>query len=74
MALDKGNSSCSAGLSKRIKDRILEDSRCGITQPLSQQQDDAINCLCWAVAQAVVDEIQANAKTKVSATRLLAIE
>jgi hypothetical protein len=61
MALNKGDSDCTTGLSKRIYNHWLADARNGFSSPLSAAQQDTLKSLCWAVAQAVVEEIQANA-------------
>lgn len=62
MALNKGNSTCTTGLSKRIYDQWSTDSAAGFTSPMSPTQQNMLKTLCWAVAQSVVDEIQANAR------------
>lgn len=66
MALDKGNANCTFGLSKRIYDNWVADGRNGFVNPLTAAAQDIIRSLCWAVAQAVVDEIQGNAEVEVT--------
>ena len=66
MPLSKGNAACTTGLSKRIYDNWTSDSRNGFVNPLTAGAQDNIRSLCWAVAQAVVDEIQANAAVTVT--------
>ena len=61
MALNAGNSACSTGLSARIYTYWTGDARSGFVSPLTGAPDDAVKALCYAVARAMVDEIQANA-------------
>lgn len=67
MALAAGNSGCTSGLSQRIYDYLVADSRNGFSSPMSAAQSDAVKALCYAVARAVVDEIVANAAVTVTA-------
>jgi hypothetical protein len=60
--LEKGDAECASGLSKRIFDRWTADTRSGFVDPLEGDALGSVKSLCWAVAQAVVDEIQENAK------------
>jgi hypothetical protein len=71
MAMDKGNAECTSGLSKRIYDAWTGDERAGFMEGFDQNASalGSIKSLCWAVAQAVVDEIQANARV-VSSDRI----
>ncbi len=66
MALNKGNAECTAGLSRRVYDNWIVDSRNGFVSPLSDAARDNIRSICWAIAQAVVDEITANAEVTVT--------
>ncbi len=61
MALNKGNSACTTGLSKRIYDQWSADPAAGFSSPMTGTQQNMLKTLCWAVAQGIVDEIQANA-------------
>lgn len=61
MALNAGNSTCTTGLSKRIFDFWTADSRAGFVSPLSGAALDCVHAMCYAVARAVVAEVQANA-------------
>jgi hypothetical protein len=62
MAMNKGDADCTSGLSKRIFDNLTGDSRAGFVSPLAGAALGSVKALCWATAQAVVDEIQANAR------------
>lgn len=66
MALNAGDASCTTGLSKRIFDNWTADPSSGFMSPLTPAADGAVKSLCYAVAKAVVDEIQANAHVVVS--------
>lgn len=69
MALLKGNVACTAGLSKRIYDyRKADATAIGIGSGTAN--DTAIKADCYAIACAVVDEIQANATVAVSVPAL----
>lgn len=61
MALNAGNSACSTGLSKRVYDYLIADSRNGFSASMTSAQTDAVKALCYAIARGVVDEIQADA-------------
>ena len=61
MALNAGNADCTAGLAQRIYGFWTADGRAGFSPAMTEPQRDAVRALCWAVAQAVVAEIQANA-------------
>lgn len=61
MGFNKGDANCTTGLSKRIYDNMLADPRSGFSAPMSSGQTDAVKALCWAIAQAVVDEALASA-------------
>ena len=69
MALAAGNSGCTSGLSQRIYDYLVADSRNGFSSPMSAAQSDAVKALCYAVARAVVDEIVANAAVTVTVAK-----
>ncbi len=56
MALDAGNAACTSGLSKRIYDYMVAKWAPGFT-PGQEWKD-----VCHSIAQAVVDEITANAE------------
>jgi hypothetical protein len=60
--LVKGDADCTSGLSKRIFDAWTADTRAGFVSPLEGSALGSVKSLCWAVAQAVVDELQENAK------------
>jgi hypothetical protein len=62
MAMNKGNSACTEGLSQRIFDQWSVDPAAGFSSPLSGPQTSMLKTLCWAVAKAVVEEIQDNAE------------
>lgn len=68
MALNAGNSDCTTGLSKRVYDYLVADSRNGFSSSMSAAQTDAVKALCYAVARGVVDEITTNAVVTVTAT------
>lgn len=58
-----GNAGCTSGLSKRIFDAwTAPGSGAGFTDPLEGPGLASVKSLCWAVAQAVVAEVQENAK------------
>jgi hypothetical protein len=62
MALNAGNAACTSGLSQRIYNAWTGDtSNNGFVSPLSGAAASAVKSLCWAIAQAVVAEIQADA-------------
>lgn len=60
MALNKGNTACTTGLSKRIYDQWRNDPAAGFVPSMSAAQENMLKTLCFAVAQGVVDEIVAN--------------
>lgn len=64
--LNAGDSGCTTGLSKRIYDYWLADSRSGFASPMTPTQEDMLKSLCWAIARGVVGEIQANASVSVT--------
>jgi hypothetical protein len=61
MALNAGNALCTTGLSKRIYDFWTADAGSGFVSPLTDAARTMIRAQCYAVARAVVAEIQANA-------------
>lgn len=61
MALNAGNSACTSGLSGRIYDQWVADVTAGFSSPLTTPQQNMIKAQCWAVAQSVVNEFNANA-------------
>jgi len=67
MTLDAGNATCTAGLSKRIYDKRVAVAE---TIGISTEPDDhgPLKADCYAIAQAIVDEIQANAEAVISLT------
>lgn len=67
MALNAGNAACTTGMSKTVYDYLVGDARNGFSSPMSAAQSDAVKALCYAVARAVVYEIQANAAVNVTA-------
>ena len=66
MALNAGNANCTTGLSKRVYDYLVADSRNGFVDPLTDAGRDAVRALCYAVGRAVVDEITANADVTIT--------
>lgn len=62
MAMNPGDSGCTNGLSSSIYGNWIADSRAGFSSPMSPAQQDMLKSLCWAIAQAVVGEIQADAE------------
>ncbi len=60
MAMNAGNSGCTTGLSSRIYDYLIADSRNGFSSPLTSGQSDAVKALCYAIARGVVDEVNAD--------------
>jgi len=64
MTLSVGDAACTTGLSKRIYDyRVAAAATIGIADDRTPLKAD-----CYAIAKAVVDEIQANAEAVVSIT------
>jgi hypothetical protein len=62
MTLDAGDAGCTSGLSKRVFDyRVAAASEICLTDDKTALKAD-----CFAIAQAVVDEITANAEAVVS--------
>lgn len=55
-----------SGLSTRIYNNWTGNSNAGFSSPLSTAQQANIKALCDAVAQAIVDEIHANAAVTVT--------
>jgi len=66
MGMNKGDADCTSGLSKRIFDHWTSDIRNGFVTPLEGAALDAVKAHCWALAQAVVDEISANADVTIT--------
>lgn len=67
MTLDAGNTACTTGLSKRIYDaRIAASATIGIGAGAANLT--ALKADCYAIATAVVAEIQANAEAVISVT------
>lgn len=66
MPLNAGDADCTTGLSKRIRDYWVADARNAFVSPLNTLAEDAIRATCFAIARAVVDEIQANATVTVT--------
>ena len=67
MALNAGDSGCTTGLSKRIFDAWTGDtSNNGFVSPLTGAAEASVKSLCYAIAQAVVAEIQADAVATVN--------
>ena len=65
MALNAGDRACTAGLSKRIFDNWTTDSgnipnQSGLADPLEGAGAECVKALCYAVAKAIVDEINEN--------------
>jgi hypothetical protein len=66
--MDAGDAACSHGLSNRIYANWTGDAaNNGFSNPLSGAQQTSLKSMCYAIALAVVAEIQANA-TAVIAT------
>lgn len=55
MALNAGDSNCTVGLSKRIRDKLLANPGAGATD------NAALKAFSYAIAQAVVEEITTTA-------------
>lgn len=67
MALLVGDTGCTAGLSKRIYDAWTgAGASSGLSAPLTDAQKDTVRAIAYAVAQAVVDEIQSNGVVNVT--------
>ena len=67
MALAKGNSGCTTGLSKRIYDFLVADrARGSFTGAATAAETDFQKWLAWACAQGIVDEIVANSVAAVT--------
>lgn len=66
MGMSAGDSGCTTGLSGRIYTNLTGDSRNGFSSPMSSGQSDAVKALCYAVAQAVVAEVNANGACSVT--------
>lgn len=65
MALQIGDRACTTGLAKRLYDNWTTDSgnvpnKSGLADPLEGAADECVKALCYAVAKAVVDEINEN--------------
>ena len=67
MSLSVGDTDCTTGLSGRIYGYLTSDARNGFSSPMSSAQSDAVKALCYAVAHAVVYELQTNAVVQVTA-------
>lgn len=61
MSMVAGNSDCTTGLSKRIYDFYIADSRNAFGVTPSAIAEDCARAMAYAVARAVVAEIAANA-------------
>ena len=54
-----GDSTCTAGLSKKIYDNWKGDARSGMVDlddPAQSAAKDSVQAICWAIAKAVVDQ------------------
>jgi hypothetical protein len=65
MPLVIGDRACTSGLSKRLYDNWTTDSgnvpnKSGLSDPLEGAAQECVKALCYAVAKAVVDEINEN--------------
>lgn len=67
MALNTGNSDCTTGMSKTVYDYLIGDARNGFSGTMTSAQDDAVKAICYAIARAVVYEMQTNAVVNVTA-------
>ena len=67
MALNAGNAACSTGFSKTLYDYWTGDASNGFSGSMSADQTAMVKSLCYAIARAVVYEMQANATTSVTA-------
>lgn len=68
MAMDAGDAGCTHGLSQRIYNAWTTDVNNGFSSPLSAAQQTLIKSQCFAIAAAVVAEIQANATVVIKTT------
>lgn len=68
MSLQKGNAACTTGLSKRIYDARLAaiSFPFGYPAALVTATQDGLKADSFAIASAVVDEIQANGESRVT--------
>jgi len=66
MAINAGDADCTTGLSKRAYDYLIADTRAGFASPLNAAGANAVKALCWAMARAFRDELQANGEAVVS--------
>jgi len=67
MALNAGNAACSTGFSKTLYDYWTGDASNGFSGSMSANQTAMVKSLCYAVARAVVYEMQTNAVVNVTA-------
>jgi hypothetical protein len=67
MTLEAGDAACTTGLAKRIYDARVDAAE---TIGISTDPDDhgPLKADCYAIAQAIVDEIQTNAEAVISLT------
>ena len=71
MAMSVGNAKDGTPwMAKRIYDALVADSDAGLSDPLTAAQALGLAALCNAIAQGVVDEIQANARTAIGAEHI----
>ena len=72
MALATGNSGCTAGLSKRIYDAWVADSRMGLDPNPANwtaAQTDGLKAMAYGVAVAIVAEIVANGEAFITTSK-----
>jgi hypothetical protein len=70
MALAKGDSGCTAGLSKRIYDNLVADrARMAFTGSATTAETNFLKAVAWAVAQAMVDEVVANGEAFITTSK-----
>lgn len=67
MALDPGDITATSGLAQRIFDNfMLNSSACGFGASPSPAAESMLKAQAYCIAQAIVDEIQANGEAVVS--------
>lgn len=67
MALNAGDAACSTGFSKTLYDYWSGDATNGFSGSMTADQIAMAKSLCYAIARAVVYEMQANATVSVTA-------
>ena len=67
MSLNAGAADCSSGMAKTIYDYLTGDGRNGFSGSMTSAQTESVQALCYAIARAVVYELQVNAVVGVTA-------